>query len=216
MADPNLRSRLARLHTALLCDVMDGLGFRDSALGNDIRPMEPGHRLIGTAFTMRCEATGTPPTQPYQHLLAAYAGMKEGDVVVLECGERVSGMWGELLTTAAMVKGVVGAVLDGAIRDVDQISELGFPIFSVGFSPLDSAGRQEVVESGTTVRCGNASVSPGDWIVGDVMGVVVIPQGLIEDVVRLAEAKDAGESTVRDELLRGDDIGAVFARHGIL
>ena len=135
---------------------------------------------------------------------------------MLECGDQVSAMWGELLSTAAMVKGAVGAVMDGATRDVDQISELGFPVFSAGFSPLDSAGRQEVVEPGTTVRCGNANVSPGDWVVGDIMGVVVIPHGLIEDVVRLAEAKDARESTVRDEFLRGEEIGEVFARHGIL
>jgi 4-hydroxy-4-methyl-2-oxoglutarate aldolase len=107
-------------------------------------------------------------------------------------------------------------VMDGATRDVEQILQMDFPVFSTGFSPLDSAGRQEVVEHGGTLRCGNADVRPGDWIVGDIMGVVVIPRDLVQQVVTLALAKDARESTVRDELLRGEEIGIVFDRHGIL
>jgi 4-hydroxy-4-methyl-2-oxoglutarate aldolase len=211
-----LRSQLMGLHTALLCDVMDGLGFRDSAFGTSIRPMEPTQKLVGTAFTMRCEAVDRPPEKPYQHLLVAYADLTKGDVIVLHCGDQVSAMWGELLSTAAVAKGAVGAVMDGATRDVDQILQMDFPVFSTGFSPLDSAGRQEVVEHGAPVQCGNAHVQAGDWVVGDIMGVVVIPRHLVEQVVTLALAKDARESTVRDELLRGEEIGDVFARHGIL
>lgn len=216
MNDSELRSGLEGLHTALLCDVMDGLGFRDSAFGMNIRPVEPSKKLVGTAFTMRCEAVQEPPDKPYQHLLAAYADLGVGDVIVLHCGDQVSAMWGELLSTAAVAKGAVGAVMDGATRDIEQIRQLGFPVFSAGYSPLDSAGRQEVVEHGVAIRCGNAPVRAGDWIVGDIMGVVVIPRELVDQVVALASAKDAQESTVRDELIAGEDIGTVFARHGIL
>lgn len=216
MKREELRAQLTGLHTALLCDVMDSLGFRDSAFGLSIRPMEPTQKLVGTAFTMRCEAVDQVPEKPYQELLAAYADLGKGDVIVLHCGEQVSAMWGELLSTAAVAKGAVGAVMDGATRDVEQILQMDFPVFSTGYSPLDSAGRQEVVEHGFPVQCGNAPVRPGDWIVGDVMGVVVIPGDLVEQVVTLARAKDARESTVRDELLRGEEIGIVFDRHGIL
>ena len=216
MKSEQLRTQLMCLHTALLCDVMDGLGFRDSAFGTSIRPMEPTQKLVGTAFTMRCEPVDRPPEKPYQYLLAAYADLRKGDVIVLHCGDQVSAMWGELLSTAAVAKGAVGAVMDGATRDVDQILQMDFPVFSTGFSPLDSAGRQEVVEHGSPVQCGNANVHAGDWVVGDIMGVVVIPRHLVEQVVTRALAKDARESTVRDELLRGEEIGDVFARHGIL
>lgn len=216
MNHEELRAQLAGLHTALLCDVMDGLGFRDSAFGMSIRPMEPSQKIVGTAFTMRCEPVDGPPEKPYQHLLAAYADLGKGDVVVLHCGDQVSAMWGELLSTAAVAKGAVGAVMDGATRDVEQILEIGFPVFSSGFSPLDSAGRQEVVEHEVALQCGNARVHPGDWIVGDIMGVVVIPRDLVQEVLKLALIKDAGEATVRDELLGGEEIGVVFARHGIL
>jgi 4-hydroxy-4-methyl-2-oxoglutarate aldolase len=211
-----IRQRLARLHTALLCDVMDSLGFRESFLGSDIRPMEPGQKVVGPAFTMRCEPMERPADRPYAHLLAAYADMGDDVVIVLQCADRLSAMWGELLSTAAKVKGAVGAVMDGVTRDVDQTLAVGFPVFSSGFSPLDSAGRQEVVEHNRQIRCGRATVNPGDWIVGDIMGVIVIPRDLVEQVIALAETKDAAESTVRDEILAGEDIGEVFARHGIL
>jgi regulator of RNase E activity RraA len=216
MNEQDIRAQLELLHTALLCDVMDGLGYRDSAFGKSIRPIHANQRLVGPAFTMRCEAVQTPPEKPYQHLLAAYVEIKSGEVIVVQSGDEESAIWGELLSTAAMAKGAVGAVMDGATRDVHQILDLGFPVFSAGFSPLDSAGRQEVVEHGVVIRCGNAVVAPGDWVVGDIMGVVVIPRDLVERVVTLAAEKDSRESTVRDELLRGDEIGQVFARHGIL
>lgn len=216
MGGEDWAGRLGRLHTALLCDVLDGLGFRDSALGADIRPMERGQRVAGPAFTMRCEPMERPAAAPYSHLLAAFRDITPGAVVVMRCGDRISAMWGELLSAAARVRGATGAVMDGAVRDVEQILEMGFPVFSRGFSPLDSSGRQEVVEHGRPVRCGAALVNPGDWIVGDVMGAVVIPRDLVAATAEAAEAKDAGESRVRDEILRGDDIGEVFARHGIL
>ncbi len=216
MTDNEIRQRLSRLHTALLADVLDSLGFRESALGPDIRPMTPTQKVIGRAFTMQCRSIDRPSGEPYAHLIAAFSDLTDGDVIVLACADRVSAMWGELLSTAAMVKGAVGAVMDGLTRDPEQTLEMGFPVFSIGYSPLDSSGRQEVVTHGATVRCGFATVRHRDWIVGDVMGVIVIPADLIERVVELAEAKDAGESTVRAEILAGDELGEVFERHGIL
>jgi len=216
MNDDDIRRRLSRLHTALLADVLDSVGFRHSAFGPDIRPMSPAQKVVGRALTMRCESMQRPADEPYAALIAAFGDMRDGDVIVLACADRVSAMWGELLSTAAKVKGAVGAVMDGLARDPEQTLEVGFPVFSIGYSPLDSSGRQEVVAHATTVQCGTANVHHRDWIVGDVMGVIVIPDDLVERVVELAEAKDAGESTVRDEILAGEDLGEVFARHGIL
>lgn len=216
MVESGIDIRLRRLHTALFSDVLDTMGCRASSVGVGIRPLQSDMKVAGPAFTMKCVPVDQVPDEPYVELLAAYASMQAGDVVVVETGDRVSAMWGELVSTAAMVKGAVGAVMDGMVRDVDQILEIGFPVFAIGYSPLDSAGRQEVVAHNTAIRCGDAEVRPGDWIFGDVMGVIVIPSELVEEVVDRAEAKDAGESTVRAELLRGDEIGEVFRRHGIL
>lgn len=214
--EQSISARLQRLHTALLSDTLDAMGFRDSSVGVDIRPLQTDMKVVGRAFTMKCEPATQMPDEPYVGLLAAYASMQPGDVVVLETGDRVSAMWGELLSIAAIAKGAVGVVLDGMVRDISQILDIGFPVFAAGFSPLDSAGRQDVVAHNTTIRCGSARIRPGDWIFGDVMGVIVIPSELIEEAVDRAEAKDKGESTVRAELLRGDDIGEVFRRHGVL
>jgi len=216
MAQSGIGARLHRLHTALVCDVLDTMGFRSSSVGVGIRPLRSDMKLVGRAFTMKCVPVDRVPDEPYVELLHAYSSMQAGDVVVLETGDQVSAMWGDLLSTAAMVKGAVGAVMDGMVRDVDQILEIDFPVFAAGYSPLDSAGRQEVVAHNSTIRCGEAHVRPGDWMFGDVMGVIVIPAELVEEAVDRAEAKDEGESTVRAELARGDEIGEVFRRHGIL
>lgn len=216
MVESGIGVRLRRLNTALLCDVLDTMVFRFSSVGVGIGPLQADMKVVGRAFTMKCVLVNRVSDEPYVELLAGYASMQAGDVVVLETGDRVSAMWGELLSTAAMAKRAVGAVMDGMVRDVDQILEIGFPVFAAGYSPLDSAGRQEVVAHSTTIRCGDSEVRPGDWILGDVMGVVVIAAEHVEEAVDRAEAKGAGESMGRAKLLRGDEIGEVFRRHGVL
>jgi 4-hydroxy-4-methyl-2-oxoglutarate aldolase len=212
-----LLERLGRLHTALLCDVLDSLGHRAAAMDFRIRPAAGGPRLVGRAFTFASFAIDEPEDVPYARLLAGYAGMRPGDVIVLATnGELSSGIWGELLSTAARARGATGAVTDGLTRDVQAIEQMRFPVFSRGTSPLDSAGRQAVRSFGEPVVCGGVEVRPGDLVLGDVMGVVVIPAALGEEAVRLAEEKQRGEDVVRAELERGDDPAAVFARHGIL
>ncbi len=214
--EPDLARRLTAVHTALLCDSLDSLGFRDAALGPDIQALGRTRAMVGRAFTIRCEAATQLPTSPYEHLIAAFDHLAEGDVIVIQTGEQVSAMWGELLTTAAIAAGVRGAVMDGLARDLDDIDAMSFPVFGTGISPMDSAGRQDVVEYGRTITCGNADVRLGDWIVGDTMGVVVVPVELAEDATALAEQKLGSESTVREELARGDSLEEVFRRHGVL
>jgi regulator of RNase E activity RraA len=145
-----------------------------------------------------------------------YEVIQPGDVIVIESGDQVSGVWGELLSVAAIARGAAGVVTDGLVRDSDQIEELNFPVFCTGTSPLDSSGRQIAVDLQKQIRCGQMLVNPDDWIVADELGVVVIPNHLIESVIEKAEEKQRGESTVRSELAEGQNISEVFARHGIL
>jgi 4-hydroxy-4-methyl-2-oxoglutarate aldolase len=212
-----LFERLAGVHTALVCDVLDSLGHRTGAMDFRVRCLAGPDRVVGRAFTFAAFPVDEPEEVPYQQLLAGYAQMSPGDVVVLATdGELASGIWGELLTTAARARGATGAVTDGLSRDVGAIDDMGFPVFARGASPLDSAGRQAVRSFGEPVVCGGVEVHPGDVVFGDVMGVVAIPAALAEDVVRLAEEKLSGENVVRLELERGDDPAEVFERHGIL
>ena len=214
--DP-LLARLVRLHTALVSDVLDALGHRTGVMDFRIRALGRTRQLAGRAFTLASAPIDEPERVPYEQLLAAYRHMSPGDVVVVATnGELGSGVWGELLSTAARARGATGAVSDGLTRDLEQIEELGFPVFARGTSPTDSAGRQAVHAFGGPVVCGGVEVRPGDVVFGDTGGVVVIPAALADQAVRLAEEKHGGERLVRAELERGDDPAEVFARYGIL
>jgi len=143
--------------------------------------------------------------------------LKEGEVPVIACGKskRIT-PWGELLTTASIVRGAVGCVTDGCVRDVKRITALKFPVFSGGISPLDSRGRGEMIKKDEIVECGGVRVQPGDFIVGDIDGVVVIPQDLGNEVIRKALEKIELEDVVRKELCNGSSLVEVYERYNIL
>jgi regulator of RNase E activity RraA len=149
-------------------------------------------------------------------LFRALAEHREGAILAIEAGDHISGVWGELLSTAARARGLVGAVTDGLTRDVTGIAEVRFPVYAAGTSPLDSAGRQDFAAFDEPVTIGGVTIRPGDWIVADNLGVAAIPAMHLERVIEMGLTKMAGESTVRDELAAGEDLGTVFRRHGIL
>lgn len=213
--DPLLQ-RLQALHTALVCDILDHLGHVPVFFGPEVQPLRSDMRLAGRALTLRCVASDEAPAA-YGQLFEAYRSVTPGDVFLVAAGGVLdSGLWGELLTVAACARGAVGAVIDGLCRDVEEIESMDFPVFARGASPLDAAGRQEVVEVGGPVAIADGAVHSGDYLLGDRMGVVAFPAALVEEVIVRAEQKDRGESTVRAELADGRDIGEVFGRYGIL
>jgi len=109
-----------------------------------------------------------------------------------------------------------GAVMNACTRDLWKLAEMDFPIFGMGYHPADSKGRLDIDVLGEPIEIGGVRIAPGDFIIGDGDGVVAIPREAIEDVIRLGREKVTGENTVREELRRGDSLGEVFARHGIL
>ena len=114
-------------------------------------------------------------------------------VYVLENGLEIAGM-GNLMATTAKVRGLEGAVIDGAARDVDEVARIGFPIFSRAISPATSVGRYVSVAKQIPVTCAGVTVKPGDYIVGDLDGVVVVPQEAAARVLALIEQYDQKES----------------------
>lgn len=211
-----INSRLAKISSALISDVLDALGVRESFCGPQIHALWHGVKVSGLVATLKCSPTDKIVDDPYAGLFKLYEVIQPGDVIVIESGDQVSGVWGELLSVAAIARGAAGVITDGLVRDSDQIEELNFPVFCTGTSPLDSSGRQIAVDLQKQIRCGQMLVNPNDWIVADELGVVVIPNHLIESVIEKAEEKQRGESTVRSELADGQNISEVFARHGIL
>ena len=205
------------VYTALAADTMDKLGYRNQAMTSDIRPSMEDTWFAGSALTLDAYASSETVEDPYGKIFEAYDLMKPGDVVVIATnGERESGLWGELLATAAKVRGVTSVVTDGLVRDVRQMNAMGCGCFSRGYSPLDSDGRCLPTEVGAVVTCGGVKVSAGDIVLADYEGVVVIPTVIAEEVHRLAVEKLDGENLVREELEAGDSPRDVFDKYGIL
>lgn len=213
---PTRSDQLAGLGTALVCDVLDGLGHRQSFLGPEVGAAWPCGPIAGEAVTLACDPVDGPVAEPYGAVFDALHEHRHGAVLVIAAAERWSGVWGELLSTAALARGVAGVVTNGLSRDVSAIATLGFPLYASGVSPLDSAGRQVFARVDVPVTIGEATVNPGDWVVADELGVAVVPAALVDTVIERGLEKMRAESTVRAELAAGDDLGAVFRRHGVL
>jgi regulator of RNase E activity RraA len=124
--------------------------------------------------------------------------------------------WGELLSTAAKARGARGAIVDGLVRDVRKIEELGFPVFAAGIKPVDSMGRGIVTAYNLPVECGEVLVHPGDFVFADFDGVVVTPRALVSRVIELATDKVRRENSSRSELKQGAYLSDVFKKYGVL
>jgi 4-hydroxy-4-methyl-2-oxoglutarate aldolase len=171
--------RAMKLNTTLLSDAMGCTGGMDYR----IKPVSTRMKVVGTATTLSLK-----PSDNISLHDAIYAA-KEGYVLVIDGkGETSHAYLGELLTRAAKAVGLVGIVIDGAVRDREELEALGFPVFAKGFipnGPLKLGGG----ESNVTINCGNVTVNPGDLVVGDADGVTIVPREQLEEVFAKAEKK---------------------------
>jgi regulator of RNase E activity RraA len=205
------------LYTAVVSDALDDLGFRDGAMAHHLRPVGPQVKFAGWARTISCMDTHHVDDNPYEMEIAAIDSILPGEVVVVATGgSKRNAPWGELLSTAAVARGARGAVVDGLVRDVRRIQELGFPVFAAGIKPVDSKGRGVVMAYNVPVECGGVLVRPGDLVFADFDGVLAIPAAVIGDVVRLATEKATRENHSRDELRRGAYLRDVYTKYGVL
>ena len=212
--------QLMPLSAAILSDIVDSLGLMRRAMRPFVRPLDDAQVMVGRARTglyMPAYAL-REGENPYEIEIALVDDLQPQEVAVLACNgpsERIA-PWGELLTTAAQVRGAAGCVTDGLVRDVRQIRAMSFPVFHGGIGPLDTKGRARMVERDVRVECGGVSIDPGDLVFGDVDGVVVIPRSHEHAVMDLALEKVRGEDNTRDALLQGESLANVFKRLGIL
>ena len=207
----------ATLYTAVISDALDDLGHRSQAMAEHLRPVGNHVRFVGRARTISCMDTYHVSDNPYDNEIAAIDSILPGEVVVVATGgSRRNAPWGELLSTAAVARGARGAVVDGLVRDVRRIQEMQFPLFAAGIKPVDSRGRGEVVAWNVPVECGGVLVSPGDLVMADLDGVVVVPAAMVDEVVRLATDKVTRENHSRDELRNGAYLRTVYEKYGVL
>jgi regulator of RNase E activity RraA len=208
---------LNSLYSGVVADVLDSLGYRNQCLPSHIRPLTPLNRVAGVVFPVKAITVREIPAKPYELEIAAVDAVQRGDVLVVDAGDdRTSAFWGELLTTACAYKGVAGVVMTACTRDMWKIKELNFPVFGIGFHPADSKGRVDVISIAEPVMIGGVSARRGDLILGDEDGVVIIPQEVSEQTLRLAQEKVSGENRARADLAAGVPMEAVFKKYGIL
>jgi len=207
------------LFTAVLSDCLDQVGITDQALPSRIRPLDIKRVMVGRARTAAFMEVFdvVPGENPYQLEITLIDSLQSGEIPVFACTNPVRiAPWGELLSTAARVRGAAGALMDGCVRDIKAICAMGFPVFHGGIAPLDSKGRGKIMAIDVPIECAGVRVRPGDLIFGDADGVVVIPQAVEDEVLRLAFDKVQGERNTLRDLQAGDSLEAVFARYGIL
>jgi 4-hydroxy-4-methyl-2-oxoglutarate aldolase len=174
------------LPTAVLCDVAS----EPIALLPRVRRLWKGAALAGRALTVW--------TPPGEHLSVRHAleQAREGDVLVVDCkGSLDTALWGSRLSRIALERGVVGLVVDGAVRDLDEMEEMGFPVFGVGVVPT-KPGREIAGEVGVPIECAGRIVATGDLVYADGDGVVSVPARSHDEVV--AKALVALEQEVVD------------------
>jgi 4-hydroxy-4-methyl-2-oxoglutarate aldolase len=163
--------------SAMVSDALDAVGVRNCALLPPLAPMSVPARVVGRAATVQFTPAGDPdPGEPHEAMIDFIDGLTADDVaVVATTGNAASACWGELFSAAAKGGGAVGVITDGYVRDLDKIRAVGFPVFAAGTRPVDFKGRMRVIERGGRVVVGGVVARPGDTIVADADGVVVVP-----------------------------------------
>jgi regulator of RNase E activity RraA len=200
---------LSGLGTATLSDALDRLGLPGSALG--ISALAPGQRMAGPAFTVRYVPVGAVRGTVGDYI----DDCEPGQVVVLDNDGRLDcTVWGDILTTVAHVRGLAGTAIDGVCHDVATPLELGYPMYSRGRFMRTGKDRVQVAEVGGAVTLGDVRVAPGDLVVGDDDGVVVVPQDRAEEVAATALQISEAEDLIIAAVRQGMTIAEARRQHG--
>lgn len=189
-----LAKRLAALGTATLGEVAPGARL----LMLQLRPVGPGMRLAGPARTVRC----LPGDNLALHLAIDRA--EPGDVIVADCdGSIDSGPFGEIMALACQLRGIVGLVIDGAVRDSAQICAMDFPVFARGLN-IRGTAKLDRGEVDTILEIGGAKICPGDMIVADSDAVLVLPAASANQALAAGEMRVANEAKIMERLRAGE------------
>jgi 4-hydroxy-4-methyl-2-oxoglutarate aldolase len=202
-------SAFARLPTAAISDAMDRLGIPGQALG--MAPLDVRFRLAGRAFTIRYRPTGAVEKGTVGDYID---DVPPGEVVVLDNAGRLDcTVWGDILTAVAHRRGLGGTVINGVCRDVARAIDLGYPIYSKGRYMRTGKDRVEVESMGQPVSLGEVQVRPGDILVGDADGIVVVPRSREDEVLQTASSIEEAETAIEAETAKGTRLDEARTKH---
>ena len=215
---PEVRAKLEQVPVAGLSQQLRKRGL-DNVSIDGVRPLHPGRKLVGTARTLRFvpnrEDLFASHGGGYNAQKRAFDAVGEGEVIVIEArGETGSGTLGDILALRAQARGAAGVVTDGGIRDADAVAAVGLPVYSAGAHPAVLGRRHVPWDLDLTIACGGATVQPGDVIVGDADGVIVIPPALAEEVADAALEQEIEDGWIADQVRAGHPVDGLFPLAG--
>lgn len=200
------RKELLSLRTAILSDALGKSG----AMDHDMHAYSAVSRMAGPAFTLRIH------TADILMIGKALSLCPKGSVLVIDGqGELNTALWGGATTASARLKGLAGVVIDGAIRDLSCIRRDRLPVFARAVVP-NAGGAEYAGELDVPIQCGGVVVNPGDWIVGDEDGVVVVPKQRLTSVIDTARRLVAVEKKIDRQIRLGQDLAAILRYHEAL
>lgn len=216
-----LCARFRKLYMPAVCDALYHLGFAEQVLPTAFRPLFPDKRMVGLALTVEGRAieprlnwdAGIKRIHSY---LKVFETIPSDSVIVSVNPNSNVGHFGELTGNAAQVRGCAGVILDGNLRDIEGLREIGFQVFYRDLSPLNAIGRWEMVATQKPVTIGSVTIHPSDLIFAEFDGILVIPSGQIGEVLVKAEEIAAAEQRVRKEMREGLPPLSGLERHGYI
>jgi regulator of RNase E activity RraA len=169
-----------------------------------IRAVKEGFKMVGPAVTIK-EVSGVAGTYTIEDFKMGKVidTAQPGDVLVFDNAGHEISTWGGMASTAAQVKGIEGVLIDGGSRDADEVVELDFPVFSRYITPRGARSRIRMVDMNGTVKCGGIRVRPGDIVMADRTGIIIIPKEKAEEVLQITKKTEEGEKHFTEQLRRG-------------
>lgn len=211
---PELREKLERTPAAGLSQQLRKRGLNNVTI-DGVRALTPGAKIVGTAKTLRFvpsrEDLFASHGGGYNAQKRAFDSVDKGEVIVIEArGEAGSGTLGDILAIRAHAQGAAGIVTDGGVRDAAAVASVGIPVFSNGAHPAVLGRKHVPWDVDVTIGCGGTTVQPGDIIVGDADGVIVIPPALAEEVADAALAQEEEDAWIADQVAAGHPVDGLF------
>lgn len=210
-----LTKRLAQCYTGAIHDVLRAMGHERVVLPPSIRPLDPALKVAGPVWSVSGHIDRTQ--SPHATLLGwtqLLSKAPPGRVVVCQPHNHEVALMGELSAETLKNKGVLGYVVDGGCRDVEFILKIGFPVFASFFTPSDIVGRWIPDRFGEPVTIGGVTISDGDYLLGDLDGVVAIPKAVAEEAIAKTEAVAQTENQIRSAILGGMDPVDAYLKYG--
>lgn len=207
--------RYKKLYTAAVSDILDQHGYRHQVLPNYVQQINGNIKIAGPAFTGYGEVIPENSEDDSGTRVEMLDHITPGTVSVWQTNDHEkSAHWGEIMSNAAIQRGCTAAVLDGGVRDLDFINEMQFPVYCRFRCTASSVGRWSIRKYQVPIHIGDTEIRPGDFVFGDIDGVVIVPQEIAWEVLVEAEKFGDREKNMRETLRGGSSVREVYDKYG--